>query len=107
MTTETDDGVRAATALESAEFDAAAGMRLLEMRWPVELLEAVDAQAAREGIIQPAMMRELVKRGMAASGNSGRVPIAWRTETPHGPGYAFADEFLEAFPRFPLPPDPT
>lgn len=36
----------------------------------------------------------------------GRVAIAWRSETKHGPGYSFANEFWEAFPTFPNPPRP-
>lgn len=35
---------------------------------------------------------------------TARRPIAWATEVEHyGLGYVFSDEFIAAFPRFPLP----
>jgi len=34
------------------------------------------------------------------------IPIAWQTDTEYGIGYVFSDEFIEAFPNFPLPAKP-
>lgn len=36
------------------------------------------------------------------SAGDGRVPIMWRVDTQYGRGYIPSDEFIDAFPRFPL-----
>lgn len=54
----------------------------------VVLADRIEA----EGIEQP-------------SGGYGRTPIAWAVDTKHhGRCYSVSDEFLKAFPNFPIPP---
>jgi hypothetical protein len=33
-------------------------------------------------------------------------PLFWKVQTPYGIAYRASDEFLEAFPDFPMPPEP-
>lgn len=61
-----EDGARAATPAEEADIDAAAELTKLTFRMPDDLLGAVDAQAAQEGLIRVAMIRTLIKRGLSS-----------------------------------------
>ena len=68
----------------------------------IDILEHNDIK------INDAVHNALNDLRQALAEHDNRKPIAWEVETKsYGKGYSFSNEFLEAFPRFPLPSEPV
>lgn len=78
-------------------------------QYPSEFLDGTGANVVRCAWCHGAApmktwnRRHLSTLATAAEAGDGRVPILWRVDTQYGRGYVPSDEFIEAFPRFPIP----